>query len=100
MNNRFDYETFKKEFNDGDIWGLQYLETTIINDLKETNKNKTDITREDYIIDLFYATMALNSCNNIYEITDKAKDFDYNLYFDTRNLLFKELGFNLDDLYN
>ena len=96
----FCYEDFKKEFNCGDLCGLEYLEKTLIKDMKEKNKGTMDLTREDYIIDLFYATLSLNSCNNIYEMTNIKNDFIYDLYFNTRDLLFKELGFNLEDLFS
>lgn len=91
----FNLEEFKKEYSYGDLSGLEYLEKTIIKNLKEVNKNATDLTREDYLIALFYATLNLNSCNNIYETTNVKNNFQYDLYFDTKYLLFKELGLEL-----
>lgn len=88
----FNLEEFKKEYSYGDLSGLEYLEKTLIKDLKEKNKNTMDLTREDYLIDLFYATLSLNSCNNIYETTNVKNSFQYDLYFNTKYLLFKELG--------
>ena len=92
MKNDFDFQTFKNEFDMGDIWGLNYIGKTIIKDMEENNKNVIDITKEDYIINLFKATICLNTCNDIYETTDKARDFNYDLYYNTRDLLLKELG--------
>ena len=95
MENNFCVKDFKKEFGYGDLSGLEYLEKTIIKNMKEINsKNNTMFfTKEDYLINLFYATLNLNYCNNIYETDYKenGKNFDYNLYFQTKDLLFTEL---------
>ena len=91
----FDLKEFNKEYECSDLSGLEYLEKTLIKELKEKNKNNNTMffTKEDYLISLFYATKELNYCNNIYETDYKqnAKNFDYNLYFDTKHLLFSEL---------
>lgn len=94
----FDLKEFKKEYSYGDLSGLEYLEKTLIKDLKEKNKNSMYFTKEDYLISLFYATKELNYCNNIYETDYKqnAKDFKYELYFQTKDLLFTELEKYLD----
>ena len=42
----------------------------------------------------------LNLCNEIYETSDVKNNFDYDLYFGTRDLLLKEMGFNLEDLFD
>lgn len=99
----FDYEIFKKEINGGDIWGLNYLENTIISDYKKDIKEKNDVlkyTKEEYIVNLFYAVKDLNMCNVIYERNDVENNFDYDLYFGARDLLLKEMGFNLEDLFD
>ena len=99
----FDYEIFKKEINGGDIWGLEYLEKTIIADYKKKIKEKNDVlnyTKEEYIVNLFYAVKDLNLCNEIYETSDVKNNFDYDLYFGTRDLLLKEMEFNLEDLFD
>ena len=99
----FDYEIFKKEINGGDICGLEYLEKTIIADYKKKIKEKNDVlnyTKEEYIVNLFYAVKDLNLCNEIYETSDVKNNFDYDLYFGTRDLLLKEMGFNLEDLFD
>ena len=36
----FDLKTFKKEFESGDLFGLEYLEKTIITEMKKTNWGK------------------------------------------------------------
>lgn len=87
----FDLEKFKKEFESGDIWGLEYLERTIINDMKEKNKGTTKMTKEDYILSLFYAVKDLNYCNNIYETTNVENHFNWEYYYTIRDLLFLEL---------
>ena len=99
----FDYEIFKKEINGGDILGLEYLEKTIIADYKKKIKEKNDVlnyTKEEYIVNLFYAVKDLNLCNEIYETSDVKNNFDYDLYFGTRDLLLKEMEFNLEDLFD
>jgi len=96
----FDYKTFKKDLQSGDINGLDYLEKTIIRELKDKcNDNYTGWKYQDYIVRLFYATMYLNDCVNIYETSNVKNHFNYDLYVETRNLLFEEIGFNLDDLW-
>lgn len=97
---QFNYEDFKKEVNSGDIWGLEYLEKTLIREYKETPFNPIEYTKSDYIISLFYAVKELNRCNDIYETSNVENNFDYDLYFQTRDLLFKELGFNIETLFN
>lgn len=88
----FDLEKFKKEFEGGDIWGLEYLERTIIRDMIEKNKNSKDLTREDYILGLFDAVKSLNWCNNIYETTKVPNKFNWDIYGIVRDKLFEELG--------
>lgn len=99
--NNFDYTEFKKEFNCGDLCGLEYLEKTLIAEFKEKYKKQDYGTKEGYLISLFYAVKELNDCNNIYETCSSkiASNFKYDLYFETRDLLFKELGFNLEDIF-
>ena len=97
----FDLETFKNNFNGGDLSGLEYLEQTIIKDMKE--KIKEDNTKflehftiEEYITSLFYATLELNNCNNIYETESKVKtNFNFDTYAIVRDKLFEELGIDI-----
>lgn len=93
MKSKFNVEEFKEEFNCGDLSGLEYIEKTVIKDMKGENKNTMYFTKEDYLINLFYAVLNLNYCNNIYETDYKqnAKDFNYNLYFETKDLFLTEL---------
>lgn len=96
----FDYNKFRKEIISGDIWGLEYLEKTIIRDFKDRiNDNVDKYTYYDYILNLFYATKCLNTCNDIYETSNVENKFDYDLYFDTKRLLLEELGFDVEKLY-
>lgn len=88
---RFDYTKFKKEYEMGDIWGLEYLEKTIISDLKEKENKSVDYTKEDFIVSLFYATKELNTCNDIYETSHCGNDFDCDIYFNAKDLLLNEL---------
>ena len=96
----FDLKTFKKEFESGDLCGLEYLEKTIITEMKkqieENNKKGVmHFTIEEYITSLFYATMELNNCNNIYETESRVNTrFSYDIYALVRDKLFQELGFN------
>lgn len=88
----FDLEKFKEEYYKGDIWGLEYMERTLIRDMREKNKGTMDLTREDYIIGLFNAVMSLNWCNNIFETTDVENKFNWDYYWTIKSLLFEELG--------
>lgn len=92
----FIYDTFKNEINSGDLSGLEYLEKTIIPIMKlyviENNKKmNNDFIVEEYILSLFYATMELNNCNFIYECTSVKNNFNYDIYYETRDLFLKEL---------
>lgn len=95
---KFDLEEFKKEYEYGDLNGLNYIEKTIIKSMEQEKKTDTGIkyTRNDYIISLFHATMELNNVNNIYEQCDFKNDFKSSLYFNTKLLLFKELGIEVE----
>lgn len=97
---KFNLEEFKELFSMGDNLGLIYIEQTIIADMIEKNNEKPDIycSKEDYIISLFRAVYYLNNCNYICEMSDKAQNFRQGLYFETRNLLFEELGIDISEL--
>lgn len=97
---KFNYNEFKKEFSYGDLSGLEYLEKTLIREYKDKiNDNIDKYSYYDYIINLFRATRCLNECMFIYEQTNVKNNFNYDLYTETRDLLFKEIGFNLEDLF-
>ena len=98
----FDYNEFENEVNSGDIWGLEYLEKTLIRDYKDrlNDSIQDKYCWYDYIISLFYAVKELNSCNDIYETSNVENNFNYDLYFQTRDLLFEELGFDLNKLFD
>ena len=98
----FDFKKFKEEINDSDLLGLEYLEKTIIRDFKDRlNDNiKNDYTYYDYIINLYHAVRCLNECVFIYEQTSVGNSFKYDLYTETRDLLFTELGFDLEKIFN
>lgn len=92
----FDYKEFKKEFDSGELCGLEYLGNTIIKDLKakkekEREKDWLGYTRTDYILDLYNATMILNDCVFIYESTNVKNNFKWDLYSEIRDKLFEEL---------
>ena len=96
----FNFETFKNEINDSDLLGLEYLEKTLIRDYKDRiNDNVDKYTWYDYIINLFHATRCLNECLFMQQQTKVKNDFESDLYFETRNLLLKELGFNIESLW-
>lgn len=89
---KFDLNKFYNEFNGGDLWGLEYLERTLIAKMREKTFCSPDITKEDYLINLFYAVKKLNYCNQVYEDTDIENNFNWDVYANVRDLLFKELG--------
>ena len=92
----FDYIEFKKDFECGDLCGLEYLGSTIIKDLKakkeeEREKDWLEYTRTDYILDLYEATLLLNDCVFIHESTNVKNKFNWDLYSLIRDKLFEEL---------
>lgn len=89
----FSYKKFIEELNNGDLCGLEYLEKKLIENMKDKNKNNNtdDFTREEYITSLFYAVKELNNCNFIYECTSVKNSFDYDIYYNARDLLVKEI---------
>lgn len=96
----FKYPIFKDNLKNGDIWGLEYLEKTIIRDFKDRiNDNIDKYTYYDYIINLYNATRCLNECIYIHENTSVENNFNWEIYANTRDKLFEELGFDLEDLY-
>lgn len=101
----FDFEKFKKEFSYGDLSGLEYLRDTIMKEIQDYLNSSAfqkleHFTKEEYIMNLYRATMNLNYCNDIYENESSVKTrFNYDYYATIRDLLFTELGFNLDKLY-
>ena len=95
---KFDLEEFKKEFELGEMTALRYLEKTKIQELKDTNKYNNDYyTRNDYLINLFYAVLYLDECNIIYETSMVKNSFNWDYYATVRDLLFKELGIELEE---
>lgn len=95
----FVLKDFTHEYNSGDLCGLEYLEKTLIQKYKDlskdlfVNKKVNGWNKYDYVINLFYATLSLNSCNDMYETDSKiGGNFKYDLYFDTKDLLLTEIG--------
>lgn len=84
MKREFDLEEFKKLIEMSDLEGLHYIEKTIIVNLEYNDKNS-------YIVDLYWAVVALNNCNNDYETIPEI-NFKQDLYLETRDLLFDILG--------
>lgn len=104
----FDLVEFKKEFDSGDLSGLEYLEKTLITEYKKKtkdlfNEKNDNYNRYDYIISLFYATKELNTSEIIYETTSYGKSFNSDYYTNVRNLLFTEIaqleGFKVEFIY-
>ena len=92
----FSIEEFNKEFNYGDLSGLEYIGKTIIDNLEEDLVN---FTRTDYLKGLYKAVMGLNNSLIAYEtgkgfITDT---YFYDYYYSIRDLLFKEIGLEYND---
>lgn len=99
----FDYEKFKYEFSNGDLSGLEYIGEKIIKPMKEEIKQNYDplyFTKKEYIVDLYSATIELNYCNNMYETSRFKSNFNYDYYATIRDLLFQELEFDLEDIFN
>lgn len=102
----FDLKTFKEKFEMGDLSGLEYLEETIMTEMKkkieeDNKKGVSHFTKEEYITSLFYATLYLNNCNNIYEVESSVNTrFNYDIYAVVRDKLFQELGFSERYLFN
>lgn len=93
----FSKKEFKRLFEMGDLTALEYIEDTIIADMKEKIKehNKTNsmkFIREEYICSLFYAVLRLNNCIVIHERGDVDNKFDFDTYAIVRDKLFEELG--------
>lgn len=96
-NKDFNFKEFKDILNGSDIAGLEYLYE---NEIKYYN---LFIPRNDYIYKLYIATCSLNCCVEYYESYSQTKcenNFDYDIYTNTRDLLFKELGFDIEKLYS
>ena len=99
----FDFSTFNEKLKSGDRNGLEYLEKTIIADLKEKNKDSLFYTKEDYLINLFYATLELNTCNDIYETSNIKNNFNFEIYAVVRDKFLEEFcyyyGYDYNRLY-
>ena len=87
----FNYECFKLELENSDLCALEYLEKRLINKLKEIVDKKGEFTREEYLISLFYAALELNNTNFISGLGEIENNFNSDIYFNVRDLLFKEL---------
>lgn len=96
----FNFEKFKEEIKDSDLLGIEYIGNTIIRDFKDRiNDNIPDYTYYDYIINLYHATRCLNECIFMHENTRVENNFNSDIYFETRDKLFEELGFNVEKIY-
>ena len=92
----FDIKKFNEEFNSGDLYGLEYIGKTIIDNLEEDLVN---FTRTDYLKGLYGAVMGLNNSLFAYEmgkgfITDK---YFYDYYYNIRDMFFDELCLKTND---
>lgn len=93
-NKDFDYKKFKEIISSSDYQGLMYLYD---NEIRYYNCLEV---RQEYIYQLWRATIALNVCNNIYETIEFENNFEFDVYMNTRNKLLEELSFIIEDLYN
>ena len=103
MNIIFDFNVFNRKLTCGDRYGLEYLEKTLIKDLKEKNEDSMFYTKEDYLINLFYATLELNTCNDIYETSHVENNFNFDIYAVVRDKFLEEFcnyyGYDYNRLY-
>lgn len=90
MENKFDYKTFMLEIGDSDLFGLEYMEKTLIKELKE-KYDLVNYTIEEYIVSLFYAVKELNNCNFVYEMTNVETMFEADIYFNAKGKLIEEV---------
>ena len=97
----FDYKEFIYNYSLSDLSGIEYIGKTIIRDFKDRINDNigSDYTYYDYIINLYNATRSLNECVFIYEMTSVKNNFKYDLYCGVRDLLFSEIGLDLEDVY-
>lgn len=91
----FDLKRFKEEISDSELLGLEYLEKTIIKELK-AKYDLINYNKDEYLVSLFYAVRELQNCMFMYEQTNIKNVFNTDLYFETRDLLLAELS----DYYN
>ena len=97
----FDIVKFTENILDSDLLGLEYINDTIIKNIKElTQENEIEYNYYDYIINLYHATRSLNECVFIYEQTRVETNFKYDIYTETRDLLFEALGIEYNFDYN
>lgn len=101
--NNFDFNIFNKELTNSDIAGLNYLEETVIKGFKEKQFDPLYYTKEEYLVSLFYATLELNTCNNIYETSNVENNFNFDIYAIVRDKFLEEFcnyyGYDFDKLY-
>lgn len=99
----FDFNIFNKELTSGDSFGLDYLENTVIRELTEKKYPLLHYTKEEYLINLFYATRKLNLCNHIYETENIENNFNFDIYAIVRDKFLEEFcnyyGYNFNKLY-
>lgn len=93
-NKDFNYKEFKELISSGDIYGLKYLYDN------ELHFYNIDNDRDYYIYKLFKATYYLNQCVEDTETIKFDNNFECSIYYNTRNKLLEELGFNIEELYN
>lgn len=97
----FDIVKFSNEMLCGDLDGLEYINDTIIKNIKKIIKNSgLEYTYYDYIINLYESVRCLNECVFIYEQTKVKNNFKYDLYCETRELLLDALGIEYNFDYN
>lgn len=84
-NKEFNIEEFKDLMIESDIQGLNYLFTNEIIYYNRLNE------RDNYIYNLYLATIALNHCQIDYEESYIPKYFNNDIYYNAKIALLKEL---------
>ena len=101
----FNKKEFLKLLCGGDLLGLEYMEENLIQPMKDRVRStpQSDWLWEEYIINLFYATYNLLTCETIEEQSlcrkpDFETHFEPDLYIDVKLKLLEELGIAREEL--
>lgn len=95
----FDIDIFNKELENGEKFGIDYIHSTIIEniniDIKSfdyyDHKNKLEL-KSYYIICLFNSLSFMQECLFMNETFIFNNNFNFDNYSNTRDLLFTEIG--------
>ena len=90
---KFDIDIFNKLINGSDIDALEYTKNTI---LQTYTKDQIKLTKYDFLIELYYAAISLNSAvSTVEQFPNYTILGDINIFDDytrIRDLYFKEIG--------